>query len=186
MATGAGSQSSASAVGIKAKCSDYTQDLALKMGADFENLAKLIGLFMEYWGFKKIHGQIWTHIFLSEHPIDATTLSRRLKVSKALMSLAIKDLVKYRVIQASEKGHKRTIYFRANPNIMSVITEVLKTRERKMLEQIQAALKTLVAKKSDIAPSEKLEELESMILDASDFLDVMITTEMAVTATPKK
>lgn len=169
----------------KIKCSNYSENLPTKMGADFENLAKLVGQFMEYWGFKKIHGQIWTHIYLSEHPIDATTIGKRLKVSKALISLAMKDLVKYHVIEVCEKGHKRTVYFRSNPDIMSVINEVLKSREKKMLDQIHSALKALTAKKTDWIAKDKLEELENMVMDASDFLDVMIATELSFAAVPK-
>ncbi|MFN8944090.1 MAG: GbsR/MarR family transcriptional regulator, partial [Pseudobdellovibrionaceae bacterium] len=85
-------------------------------------LTDQIGLFIEYWGFKKIHGQIWSHIFLSKTPLDATTLVKRLGVSKALVSLAIKDLVQYDVIQVVGQGEKRTILFQSNPDLISVIT----------------------------------------------------------------
>lgn len=66
--------------------------------AYIETLAEQVGSFIQYWGFKKIHGQIWTHVWLAKNPIDATTLVLRLEVSKALISLAIKDLVHYDVI----------------------------------------------------------------------------------------
>src|SRR5690606_9879511 len=97
-----------------------------KVPPEFEDLASQIGEFIEYWGFKKIHGQIWTHIFLSQNPIDATTLVKRLHVSKALVSLAIKDLMKYEVIQVVGQGTRRKVLFQSNPDLTRVICSVLR------------------------------------------------------------
>ena len=76
---------------------------------EIKELTKLVGLFIQYWGFKKIHGQVWASIFLSKQPIDSTTLVKRLGVSKALVSLAIKDLLHYKVIRVSGPGKRRKI-----------------------------------------------------------------------------
>jgi DNA-binding transcriptional regulator GbsR (MarR family) len=159
-------------------------ELPTKMPQDFETLAGYIGEFMQYWGFKKIHGQIWMHIFLSKDPIDATTIVKRLKVSKALVSLALKDLIHYRVILVDCKGNKRTVYLRANPEIMKVITDVLRQRERVMLDQIKGALEKVKAlsvpeKNKSGIELEKLNDLEEMVCNASDALDLMIHSELS-------
>lgn len=104
--------------------------------AEFEKLAEQIGSFIEYWGFKKIHGQIWTHIWLSAKPIAATVLVKRLNVSKALVSLALKDLIHYDVIQVVGQGDRRKILLKANDDVQSVIANVLRMREAKMLESV--------------------------------------------------
>ena len=147
-------------------------------------LTDQIGLFIEYWGFKKIHGQIWSHIFLSPTPLDATTLVKRLDVSKALVSLAIKDLVQYDVIQVVGQGEKRTILFQSNPNLIGVITSVLRMRERKMLSQIMSSWKNLTkaneqdAEQTTVNP-EALEELGEMIDTAEQMLDLLIKSQMS-------
>ena len=41
---------------------------------ELDELAEFVGEFIQYWGFKRIHGKIWAHLFLSEVPLDATTL----------------------------------------------------------------------------------------------------------------
>jgi DNA-binding transcriptional regulator GbsR (MarR family) len=56
---------------------------------ELKQLELSVAQFMQYWGFKKIHGRIWTHLFTSQKPLDSITLMSRLKVSKGLMSLAI-------------------------------------------------------------------------------------------------
>ncbi|MBX9769241.1 MAG: hypothetical protein K2X47_18335 [Bdellovibrionales bacterium] len=107
--------------------------------AEFENLADKIGEFMAYWGFKKVHGKIWTHLFTAETPLDASDLIKRLHISKALVSLTVKDLLQYEVIFETGKSERGTILYRANPNVTAVILNVIRGRERKLLAQIRAA-----------------------------------------------
>ena len=100
-------------------------------------LAEQIGNFIEYWGFKKIHGQIWTHIYLSPEPISALQLIERLQVSKALVSLAMKDLIHYHLINQTEDSlDKKNKFFTANPNVFEAIRFVLETRELHIINRI--------------------------------------------------
>lgn len=108
----------------------------LEVPDEVHNLADLIGQFMQYWGFKRIHGQIWTHIWLAKNPVDATTLVKRLDVSKALVSLAIKDLLQYDVVKIISQGDRRKMLLIPNVDMQTVITTVLKNRESKMMTQI--------------------------------------------------
>ena len=150
---------------------------------DLDKLALKVGSFMEYWGFKKVHGQIWTHLFLSRTPLDATTLGKRLGVSKGLVSLAVKDLLQYQVIQKSSKGLKRTVYLVANPQVYKVICGVLMQRERKILEEVLGQVRVLREQPgsgpgSEMISSQRLEELESMTETAKDFVDLLIASEL--------
>lgn len=108
-----------------------------------EELAEQVGGFIEYWGFKKIHGIIWTHLYLSAVPLDATTLVKRLRVSKALVSFSIHDLLEYDVIREVARGKGRTVLYEANPDITAVILNVLRMREKQMLEDIRQAADSL-------------------------------------------
>ena len=116
---------------------------ALKKGEQLApevmQLAHAVGQFIEYWGFKSIHGRIWTLLYLSQDPLSAVELSRRLGVSKTLMSFSIAELLEYEVIEPVGKGVKRTLFFRANPQITTVILNVLRRRERPMMSEIESA-----------------------------------------------
>jgi DNA-binding transcriptional regulator GbsR (MarR family) len=156
-----------------------SESIEPQLAPEMKDLSFQIGSFIEFWGFKKIQGQIWTHIFLSPTPLDATTLVKRLNVSKALVSLAIKELLQYDVIQVVGRGGKRKVLFASNPDLMKVITSVLRLRERKMLCQIMSSCKNL--KKIKLtqmgyieADSEKLDQLSEMIETAECTLDTLI------------
>lgn len=152
---------------------------------EFQELATQIGQFIEYWGFKRIHGEIWAHVYLSQDPIDATTLAKRLNVSKALISLAIKDLVDYKVIHVCGAGPRRKVLLTANEDIISVISSVLRMRERKMLATIQSSfrnLKKLSAEdknKLNMDP-ERTDNLGEMISMAESTLDMLISSDLSL------
>ncbi len=154
-----------------------------KAPQELRELALQIGQFIQYWGFKKVHGQIWSYIFLAKQPVDATTLVQRLNVSKALVSLAIKDLVKYDVIQVAGKGKRRKILFESNPDLIKVICGVLKQRELKLLQGITESFKKVDALDCSVASididKEKLIELGEMIKSASETLEVLIDSNLA-------
>ncbi|MFN8847919.1 MAG: GbsR/MarR family transcriptional regulator [Bdellovibrionales bacterium] len=141
-------------------------------------LAEEIGKFIQYWGFKKIHGQIWALVFLSEKPLNSTYMTKKLRVSKALVSLAIKDLLNYKVLEIVEKKNKE-IYFQSNPDIFSVINNVLKNRESKMLESIREKYETVAAQDPSLnqdyeLSQSRLGEMGFMIMAAQETLKSMI------------
>jgi DNA-binding transcriptional regulator GbsR (MarR family) len=144
-------------------------------------LCSLIGDFIQYWGFKKIHGQIWAMVFLSKEPTCATTLVKRLHVSKALVSLAIKDLVEFEVLQIVGHGSRGRALYQSHPDLIYVISQVLISREKKMLERIKAKqteVAELIATSQEslyICP-EKMGELEDMVSSAQEMLGCMVSS----------
>jgi DNA-binding transcriptional regulator GbsR (MarR family) len=151
----------------------------LRIPPEVEDVASQIGEFIEYWGFKNVHGRIWTHIFLSAEPLDAADLIERLGISKALVSMSISDLLEYEVIQIAGKSPRSTTTYRSNPDIMSVITNVLRKRERRMLSRVSAAarlLKTLPAdcKSSVKISDDRIQVLNEMVRTAESSLDTIL------------
>ena len=102
-----------------------------------DQLSIRIGEFIEYWGYKRIHGAIWTHLYLSPSPLSAQDLISRLNVSKALVSLSIKDLLEHGLIlQTPESLNKKNKFYQANPDVFGVIRSVLKKREATLIANV--------------------------------------------------
>lgn len=102
-----------------------------------------IGKFIQHWGFKEVHGRIWALLFLSRSPLSPQDLMNKLKISKALASISLRDLLHYNVIIESKKGFHGTQYYEANPKLIDVIVRVLKTRELKMISDLKLAVGNL-------------------------------------------
>jgi DNA-binding transcriptional regulator GbsR (MarR family) len=106
---------------------------------ELEEFASEVGQFMEYWGFKKVHGQIWCHIYLSKTTLDAAALMRRLHISKALVSISLKELLDFAVIEEAGKSERGTRLYKAREDLGATILDTLRRRERKMMARIRTS-----------------------------------------------
>lgn len=147
--------------------------------SEMEELADQIGEFVYYWGFKRIHGKIWTHLHLAQSPLDAADLVRRLSISKALVSISLRELLEFEVIEACGKSARGTQLYKVNGDIMSVILSVLRQREKRMLSRVEAAHRSLQRvmptdqERMQISASH-LDQLGDLIEKASMALDSFI------------
>ncbi len=156
---------------------------------EWDQLASLVGDFIQYWGFKNVHGRIWTHLYLSKTPLDALEIRKRLKISKALVSLSVHDLMHYNVIKEVGKSPRGTILYTANSDLHEAIFNVLRTREERMVARIQGACRLLQAvpdtDRSAVGiDADRLNMMSEIITSAKDSLDLFLNgqglTEMSL------
>ena len=150
-----------------------------KIHPELEDVVAHIGEFIEYWGFKNVHGRIWAHLYLSSEPLDASDLIARLQISKALVSMSISDLMEYDVVHVAGKSNRGTVTYRANPNVTSVVLGVLRKRERRLLSRIAGASKVLNdyknhAKDEFALSDERVKSLHEMVLTAEESMDTIL------------
>lgn len=108
-----------------------------------------IGHFIEYWGFRKIHGKVWGLVYLSETPISTPDIVERLGVSKALVSGAINELLKYELIERVGQVKHGGITYRSSNDLAQVVKNVIRQRELVLLSKIEENLKDLSKLKVD-------------------------------------
>ena len=96
------------------------------------------GKFIEYWGFKAIHGRVWAYLVLSKSAVSQVEMAQHLGVSKGLISMAIADLMQYGLVKASEEHHHTP--YEANLDVWPIIADVLRQREWMLLESTKIAL----------------------------------------------
>ncbi|MFV8259537.1 GbsR/MarR family transcriptional regulator [Bdellovibrio bacteriovorus] len=143
------------------------------------DLSESVGDFIRYWGFRRIHGQIWTQVFLSKTSLSGAELTQRLGVSKALISPALSELEAYGLILMTEDG-KKTKRYSAAPNVIPVIKDILKEREAKIIATAQEKFGTLHkihekrGEQESLLQHERVEELGQMITLAQFALNFII------------
>jgi DNA-binding transcriptional regulator GbsR (MarR family) len=152
---------------------------SLKIPSELKRFEDVAGEFIQYWGFKKIHGRIWAHLFTASKPLDSQELMKRLKVSKGLVSLAVRDLLRHEVILESHTGKHGTVYYGTNPDLMGVITNVLRQRESAILTGAGSAVSGLLKmssadlEKNDLS-QEKIHIVSNLISSAHGLLSVFL------------
>ncbi len=152
-----------------------------QLAIEVDELSDRIGEFIRYWGFKKIHGQVWCYLYLSECPLDASQLIERLNVSKALMSKTISELLEYKVIIAIDDCRKKRRYS-SNPDILHVITSVLRQREKEIIGEVHKHFRAVESfsdeqfKEACISKTQ-VEKLGKMVQFSEFFLNALLRFE---------
>jgi len=101
-----------------------------------------VGSFIAWWGFKAIHGRVWTLLALRGAPMSQVEISRTLSVSRALVSGAMQELTTYGLVRPVGQG--RTAPYEAVMDVWPVISDVLREREWMMIESARISLEAAV------------------------------------------
>lgn len=100
-------------------------------------VADAVGALMEFWGFKRVMGRVWTLLYLRGEALSAAELCENLAISSGAASMTLAELEHWTVVRRSRKPGDRREYFEAETDIWKMISRVLRERE---LLQIERAL----------------------------------------------
>ena len=116
---------------------------------NLRDVAQGVGSFIRYWGFRKIHGQIWTLLYLAKRPLSGAELVELLDVSKALVSPGLKQLETEGLIHEVESENGKVKRYAAIEDVGSVFRREIQSRESKMINDTQTAFLRLQQQESD-------------------------------------
>ncbi len=116
-----------------------------------------VGRLMEFWGFKRNMGRIWTLLYLSPTPLTAGDLKDRLLISSGAVSMTLAELIRWGVVKKVWVQGERRDFFSAEVALWRMISRVLGERERieigaavesfeRALQELEAARKAQAAK----------------------------------------
>lgn len=112
-------------------------------------MCDMIGNIMEFWGFRKVLGRIWTLLYLSPEPLSAADMKAMLGMSIGNVSMAVNELERWGVIKRAIGPVARREYFEAETHLWKMISRVFRERERvyvenalEQMEQIKEELQT--------------------------------------------
>lgn len=89
-----------------------------------------IGRLIEFWGFKRNMGRVWTVLYLSDRPLTASDLRDRLRLSSGAVSMTLTELQRWGVVKKVWIQGQRRDHFVAEGNLWKMISRVLAERER--------------------------------------------------------
>ena len=103
-----------------------------------------IGQVIEGWGFKKIMGVIWAFLYLCPEPATTKDICTNLKISPALASITLQDLLRWGVVNKTTSIGKRLDYYTAEHDIWKMIRKVFREREKMAIEQTKHKLEDAI------------------------------------------
>lgn len=110
-------------------------------------MADSVGRLMEFWGFKRPMGRIWTLLYLAPEALGAAEIGEALRMSAGAVSMAMSELVKWGVVKKSWRPGERRDFYEAETSIGRLVQRVLRERELAMVrgfgEALEAAQRAL-------------------------------------------
>ncbi len=95
-----------------------------------------LGRLMVLWGFKRNMGRVWTLLYLSNQPLTALVLQKRLRLSAGAISMTLNELARWGVVRKVWREGDRHDYYEAESGLWKMISRVL--RERELAEVVVA------------------------------------------------
>lgn len=123
------------------------KELEQRRSAAELSVLELVGEIIEFWGFRKILGQVWAALYLAGRPLSAPDLQRRLAASAGAISLALGDLKRWGVVTQTWRPGYRGILYVPETDFWKMVSRVVRERELSLVssaaERLDAAAKTL-------------------------------------------
>ncbi len=118
--------------------------------------ADAIGRLMEFWGFRRHMGRIWTVLYLSPEPMTTGDLSDTLQLSSSGVSLSLGELVRWGAVRKTWLPGQRKDYYEAETSVWKLLRRVYERREliliREAGDAIGGAQARLAAARDGLGP----------------------------------
>ncbi len=104
------------------------------------HVADAVGRLMEFWGFRRHLGRVWTVLYLSPAPLAVADLADRVQLSSSAMSLTLSELGNWGAVKKTRLPGERRDYFQAETSIWKLVTRVMRQRELRLVGETAEAL----------------------------------------------
>lgn len=147
------------------------------------------------WGINRTVGQIYALLYISSDPLNAETIADTLGVSRSNVSMGMKELQSWRLVNVKHQVGDRRDYFETPGDVLDIAMILLEERRKRELDPTLTLLRqTLMeapASDDDKYAHERMQEMHDLMeqvsrwstellkLDAKD-LSLMITLGSAV------
>lgn len=110
-------------------------------------VSDVIGRLIEFWGFKRNMGRIWSVLYLSPDPLSAEDLRHLLRLSSGAVSMTLSELSRWGVVRKVWVQGERKDFFVAEVQLWKMISRVFNEREKveivSAIEAFESALRAL-------------------------------------------
>jgi len=100
-----------------------------------------VGSIIEFWGFKRVMGRIWTLLYLADRPQSAAEICEQLQISTGSASTNLHELLNWGVVRRAVAPSTRVTLYRAETNVWQMVTKVFRERERDRLGRVAGQLR---------------------------------------------
>jgi len=93
-------------------------------------VSDVVGRLIEFWGFKRNMGRVWTVLYLSPEPLSAEDLRHALQLSSGAVSMTLSELARWGVVRRVWIQGERKDFYTAEVQLWRMNSRVFNERER--------------------------------------------------------
>lgn len=97
------------------------------------DVADTVGGLMEFWGFKRSMGRLWTFLYTSPEPRSAQEIGDALAMSAGAVSMTLQELLKWGTIRKVWRPGERRDFYAAETEVWRLVSRVFRDRELVMV-----------------------------------------------------
>jgi len=101
------------------------------------------------WGVNRTVGQIYALIFISERPLNADEIADMLEFSRSNVSMGLKELQAWRLVQLRHHPGDRREYFEAPADVWEIFRALAEERRRREIEPTLSMLRMALLEKPE-------------------------------------
>ncbi len=101
--------------------------------------ADAMGRLMEFWGFRRHMGRLWTILYLSPEPMTTADLSETLQLSSSAVSLSLGELVHWGAVRKTWRPGERKDFYQAESSVWKLLRRVYERRELNLIREASEA-----------------------------------------------
>ncbi|MSP18775.1 MAG: hypothetical protein EXR74_04310 [Bdellovibrionales bacterium] len=116
----------------------------LKMSEEEIAFSEIIGDLVEQWGFIRHLGRIWSLLFLKQKPLSPSDIQAFLSLSAGSVSSSLSELQTWGVVKRIRMAGDRNFYYEPELHIWKSVSNVLRNREIRILEEANRGLSGLI------------------------------------------
>jgi DNA-binding transcriptional regulator GbsR (MarR family) len=111
-------------------------------------VSDMVGRLIEFWGFKRNMGRIWSVLYLSPEPLSAEDLREALSLSSGAVSMTLNELSRWGVVRKVWVQGERKDFYTAEVQLWRMISRVFSEREK---TEIVMAIETFEEALADVS-----------------------------------
>lgn len=127
------------------------------------------------WGINRTVGQIYALIYVSQRPLNADEITDALQISRSNVSMSLKELQSWRLVQMRHQPGDRRDYFEAPADTWEIFRRLAEERRRREVEptltMLRNALLEVPTCEADRHAQERMRGMHELIDMLSTWFD---------------
>ena len=119
------------------------------------------------WGFNRTVGQMVALLVVATEPLSANQIAEALSISRGNVSMGIKELQSWRLVQLNHKPGDRKEYFQAVGSIWDMANRVFEERRKREMDPTLSLLRDILlnapANEGEVHAQGKLQEFHDLL-----------------------